>query len=193
MDEHLGELLESLPANLGGVYGQVQYAFGEGNGDNKYTGGRIGYAAGPIETAIAYGQTWTNTTSKLKTLDGGVSYDFSVVKLFAQYADLRYDRWKRANYLVGATVPVGLGLIRASYTHSNFDGPACPASLTTCDDANQLAIGYVYFLSKRSALYTTAAIIDNSANGALTVPGGPNGMHRGEKSHGFEAGLRHIF
>ena len=29
--------------------------------------------------------------------------------------------------------------------------------------------------------------------GALTVPGGPNGMHRGEKSHGFEAGLRHIF
>ena len=182
-----------LPGTLGGFYGQVQYAFGEGNGDNKYAGGRFGYANGPLEAAIAYGQTWTNTSHKVKTLDGGATYDFDTFKLFGQYADLKYDRWKRTIYLVGATVPVGVGLIRASYTHSKFDGPACPAALTTCDDANQLALGYVHLLSKRTALYATGAVIDNGDKGALTVPGGPSGMRRGEKSRGFEAGLRHIF
>ena len=51
-----------LPGKLfGGLYGQAQYAFGEGNNDNKYAGGRIGYAAGPLDMALAYGQTWTNT------------------------------------------------------------------------------------------------------------------------------------
>lgn len=182
-----------LPRNLGGFYGQVQFAFGEGNGDNKYAGGRFGYAAGPLETAIAYGQTWTNTSRRVKTLDGGATYDFATVKLFVQYAHLEYDRWKRANYLVGAAVPVGVGVIRAAYTHSKFRGPACPASLSTCDSANQLAVGYVHNLSKRTALYATGALIDNGDNGALTVPGGPSGMARGEKSRGLELGMRHIF
>jgi predicted porin len=43
-----------LPA-LGGLYGQVQVAAGEGATGNKYMGGRIGYAAGPVNVAVAYG------------------------------------------------------------------------------------------------------------------------------------------
>jgi predicted porin len=125
-----------LPSNLGGVYGQAQYAFGEGNGDNKYAGGRIGYAAGPLEAAIAYGQTWTNTPKKVKTWDGGATYDFDVVKLFGQFAYLAYDPWDRTNYLIGAYVPIGVGVIRAAYTYSEFHGPPCPPALTTCANAN---------------------------------------------------------
>jgi predicted porin len=183
-----------LPSTLGGIYGQAQYAFGEGNGDNKYAGGRIGYAAGPLNTAIAYGQTWTNTAHKVETWDGGATYEFGRFKLFGQFAYLAYDQWDRTNYLVGATVPVGAGYIRAAYTYSEFDGPACAAALmTTCEDAQLLAIGYVHDLSKRTALYTTAALLVNGANGALTLPGGPNGMRRGENSQGVEAGIRHNF
>ena len=79
-----GEGLEHLLRVRLPVGGQAQYAAGEGNNDNKYAGGRIGYAAGPLDVAIAYGQTWTNTPERLKTLDAGVIYDFGVVKLFGQ-------------------------------------------------------------------------------------------------------------
>lgn len=183
-----------LPGNLGGIYGQAQYAAGEGNDDNKYVGGRIGYAAGPLDVALAYGQTWTTTPQRVKTWDAGVSYDFGIVKLFGQYAYLEYDQWDRTNYLVGATVPVGVaGLVRASYTYSKFDGPGCPPRLTNCDDGNQVALGYVHNLSKRTALYTTAALLDNASNGAISIPGGPAGIGRGEKSVGVEMGMRHAF
>ena len=53
-----------LPA-IGGFYGQFQVAAGEGvtgsaptSTGNKYFGGRLGYGAGPINAAIAYG--WTD-------------------------------------------------------------------------------------------------------------------------------------
>ena len=183
-----------LPGKLfGGLYGQAQYAFGEGNNDNKYAGGRIGYAAGPLDMAVAYGQTWTNTPERIRTWDAGATYDFGIVKLFGQYAYLEYDQWDRTNYLIGASVPVGNGLIRASYTYSQFDGPGCPPTVTTCDDASQFALGYVHNLSKRTALYTTAAYLDNDSNSAIGIPGGPAGIGRGENAMGVEAGIRHAF
>src|SRR5207245_10191888 len=39
-----------LPANLGGVYGQISYAFDEqiANDRGQYYGGRIGFAQGPF-------------------------------------------------------------------------------------------------------------------------------------------------
>ncbi|MGN8084392.1 porin, partial [Variovorax sp. 22077] len=61
-----------LPPNLGGFYGQFQYALSEKNkyspglatpgGDNttrqgRYIGGRFGYANGPLDVAIAYGSS----------------------------------------------------------------------------------------------------------------------------------------
>src|SRR5262249_46348367 len=73
-----------LPGELGGVYGQAQYAFGEGNDNGKYAGGRIGYAKGPFDAAMAYGQTWTTTPERLKTLDVGMSWDFGFMKLMGQ-------------------------------------------------------------------------------------------------------------
>ncbi len=182
-----------LPATLGGVYGQVQYAFGEGDGNNKYAGGRIGYAAGPLDVAVAYGQTWTNTPEKLTTLDAGATWDFGGFKLFSEYADLKYAQWSRKNYVIGAAVNVWAGVIRTSYAHSAFDGPACPAAVMTCDDATMFNVGYVYNLSKRTAVYTTAAFIDNGDRAAIALPGGPPGMKVGERSTGFEAGIRHNF
>ena len=95
--------------------------------------------------------------------------------------------------MIGATVPVGLGYIRGSYTHSNFSGPACPASVTSCDNAAQFAIGYVYNLSKRTALYSTASVLKNDDHGAMSLPGGRPGLHRGENSMGVEMGMRHSF
>jgi len=92
-----------LPPNLGGFYGQVQYAFhenvktsdleGSPSVRGRYAGGRFGYAGGPLDVALAYAQSIpadTTTTSpagifvssneqKISTANLGVSYDLGVV------------------------------------------------------------------------------------------------------------------
>ena len=45
------------PGNLGGFYGTAMYALGQGNDNNKYWGLRGGFAAGPFDVALAYGET----------------------------------------------------------------------------------------------------------------------------------------
>ena len=77
-----------LPGNLfGGLYGQAQYAWpAKGTAITSTRGGRIGYQAGPLNAAVAYGQTWTVGPERLKTLDVGVSWDFGFMKLMGQYA-----------------------------------------------------------------------------------------------------------
>ena len=91
-----------LPPNLGGFYGQLQYAFHEqlkaddglqaGLNNNsrggRYLGGRFGYANGPLDVAVAYSEQ-NNTSSyaagtdtKAKVFNVGASYDFGVVKLY---------------------------------------------------------------------------------------------------------------
>jgi len=200
-----------LPANLGGIYGQAQYAFAEGsapvNRNNQYAGGRVGYRAGPLNAAVAYGQTWTPGPDRLKTWDVGVSWDFGVAQLMGQYATLEYGDLERTNYLIGVNVPVGAGIIRASYVFSDFsnDGPVCPAVLPgsvtvanpagtppNCGDGQMFAIGYIHNLSKRTALYTTVSYIDNDDGSAITHTPSKNNTS-GNASTAFEIGLRHAF
>ena len=45
-----------LPSNIGGVYGRVTVAPSEAVAGQKYAGGLIGWAGGPIEVAGAYGE-----------------------------------------------------------------------------------------------------------------------------------------
>jgi predicted porin len=73
-------------------------------------------------------------------------------------------------YLLGVTVPVGAGLIRASYSHVKYDYnlPFDPLAVNNNDPkANKLAIGYVHNLSKRTALYATIARVSNKNGAAL--------------------------
>jgi predicted porin len=64
-----------------------------------------------------------------------------------------------------------------------------------------LAAGYVYDLSKRTALYTTVARISNGPGTQFTVGGqgtGPSMLVSGQfltgqTSTGYEVGIRHCF
>ena len=63
-------------------------------------------------------------------------------------------------------------------------------------DANQIALGYVYNLSKRTALYATGSRIDNKGGQAFSTATGsssPGGPTAGGKSTGLEGGIRHLF
>ncbi|WP_162570343.1 MULTISPECIES: porin [unclassified Variovorax] len=218
-----------LPPNLGGFYGQVQYAFNEKthfdsgipaiantNQDTRtgrYVGGRFGYANGPLDVAASYGESTIasafgpGTTTNLDSFNLGASYDFGPAKLFGEYSrtknkvDYAIAPLVRANdikvdgYLLGVTVPVGPGLIRASYGHVKYDYNL-PFSTVGDPKADQLALGYVHNLSKRTALYATVAYIKNK-NGANLTTGGPAfytaGVFTPKSSIGYDFGIRHAF
>jgi predicted porin len=190
-----------LPAAIGGVYGQAQVAAGEaGTGgtqaNNKYAGGRIGYAGGPIDVAIAYGQTTIDANdTKYKLFDVGGAYDFGLAKVMAQYVRGKWDPREQKIWLVGVVVPLGQGEIHAAYSHADYSGGAIGSAFADDADAKQLALGYVYNLSKRTAVYGTVSRVKNDGNQALTVGTPSTGFlsPTGGKSTGAEVGLRHSF
>ena len=251
-----------LPPNLGGFYGQIQYALHENvkssglpespSTKGRYVGGRFGYANGPIDVAAAYGQSTAadsvtiNNLSlitgsqdrKISTFNLGASYDFGPVKLFGEMSRVKDKNETGASssfvnpltlqsvpyfatssqsdkyngYLLGVTVPVGPGLIRASYSTVKFKNGA-PLSVAEAlfggnrdASANKLAIGYVHNLSKRTALYATVARIrikdgqNNPGVMGATTGGTPAYLDAAKNlgwaprtATGYDIGIRHAF
>jgi predicted porin len=192
------------PTNLGGFYGRASVASGEAVAGKKYYGGRVGYGAGPLDVSVSYGQFTVAPVlgdDKFKTFDVGATYDFAVVKLFGYYTQNKLASQKIQTYSLGATAPIGAGLVKAAFTHSNQSGTigvttgtGTQAFGTSVDanDADQLAVGYIYNLSKRTAVYGTAAYLKNKGNAQFALSGGP-AIGAGQKSKGAEVGLRHAF
>lgn len=182
-----------LPSGMGGVYGSLSVAPGEGTAGKKYTGGRIGYAAGPLNLSAAYGQTTVTPLSgfsedKYKVMVFGAAYDLGIVKLQGYYSETKYAVQKLDTFDLGASVPLGLGVLKVGYTDVNAKGGS-----TDANDARQFALGYVYNLSKRTAVYGTAAYIDNKGAAAYVVDTNPLISAAGKKSTGYEVGVRHSF
>jgi predicted porin len=177
-----------LPS-LGGFYGQIQGAAGEGTPGNKYAGGRIGYGAGPFNVAVAYGQTYQDgpMVDDEKEWNVGGSFAFSFLTVMGQYSESKYSSLKNTGWTLGLSAAFGASTIKASYGETEFDNGS------TTPKAKQIAIGYQYDLSKRTALYANAAQLDNDAGLARTVAGGSPVSGTGFKSTGYEVGLRHSF
>ncbi len=220
-----------LPPNLGGFYGQVMYGFSEqtkydrgvftpdaanNSRAGRYIGGRFGYANGPLDMAIAYGnstvgdQYYAGITDSVKTFNLGASYDFGPAKLFGELSRAKNSRDYEVTpisgerpdvdlkgYLLGVSVPVGAGLINASYSAVKYNYNTAVEPRAADPKANKLALGYVYNLSKRTALYTAVARLSNKNGAALTV-GGPafySAMpgFTPKTSTGYDFGIRHAF
>lgn len=178
------------PKNLGGFYGQASVAAGEGTQGKKYIGGRIGYAAGPLDVSAAYGQTEVTPIAgedKVDVITFGAAYDFGVAKLLGIYGQTKFAERKVNVMEIGTHVPMGVGVLRASYVNVRAEGPGIDAN-----DANQLALGYIHNLSKRTALYTTVARVNNKGNASYAVASSPT-MVAGKDSTGWELGVRHSF
>jgi predicted porin len=193
-----------LPGNLGGFYGQLQYAFAEQaktdgfqtNNSNRNVGGRFGYANGPLDVAVAYGQLNLGAatgagaavanvdTTAVKELNLGASYDFGVVKAFGEAMRTKIDNDlvvlnnnnNAYGFLLGATAPVGPGLVRLAYSQVKYSSDFAGADPLS----RKLAVGYIHNLSKRTALYTNYARVTTRGQAGL-------------QSNGFDVGLRHAF
>jgi predicted porin len=182
-DNTVGYFLPSL----GGLYGQVQLALGEGATGNEYMGGRIGYAAGPINVAVAYGETKDSIgTADLKAFNAGFSFNMGFMTLMLQGNEYKAGSAKLTNYMAGVAVPLGAMTLKASYAMSNVK----PIDR----EATQIAVGMVYDVSKRTAIYVHGSIVDNDAGLRFVAGGGgkTNGVG-GFKSTGYEVGVRHSF
>ena len=183
-----------LPAGLGGLYGWAQIAAAEGSpqANGKFASGRIGYAAGPFDIAAAMSQQYLEP-GKFKQWNISGSWDFGVAKVLAQLnnekiTDIVAPFQEERRFLLGAVVPLGQGEIHASYVRNDVR--------SSDDDANMVALGYVYNLSKRTAIYGQGSRINNKGVSAFSVSGGtssPGGPTAGGNSTGFELGIRHFF
>lgn len=173
-----------LPGNLGGLYGQVQTSLGEGVDANKQTSVRIGWAGGPINIAVSTGKTDLATEYTHNNIAG--SWNAGFANFMAQYDTQEAGAAERVMYLFGVVVPVGQHELKFSYVNSKGDGPLNGV------DADQFALGYIYNLSKRTALYGHYAQIKNKGGANFQV-GANGGSATNDKSTGYEVGLRHSF
>ena len=204
-----------LPANLGGLYGQVMLGAAEqgttGDRPARYIGGRVGFAAGPFDVAIAasderfsstfatgsVGLTGTNPSplggiagEKQRTYNVGASYNLGFLKVMGYFDQERLRNQREDMASVSVSVPIGQSEIRAGYDRSRFRA----ANTGTRSTVDQIKATYQYNLSKRTAVYATASRLDNKNATRLTLPGaaGQNTTNSGN-STGAEFGVRHFF
>ena len=181
-----------LPGGLGGLYGQVQVAAGENVQGNKHLGFRIGYAAGPVNVAFAYGKTdLTPINGDWKRMNLGASWNLGFMTLMGYYvnADGANNR-EITQYLLGGVVPFGASQLKFSYTKSDAKGGTAAQN---AQDATQLGVGYLYSLSKRTTLYTHFARVSNKSGAAYTANGPGGAQAAGKNSTGYEFGINHTF
>lgn len=177
------------------LYGHLQMAAGEGVNGNKYVGGRLGYEAGPINIGFAYGKTETGaTTPDFKNYNIQFNYKLGFATLHTLYDVKEWNPRKTKDLSIGATVPVGPGALKVGYTRADRSGGPAGSGFSDADDSTRLGVGYVYDLSKRTAMYTTYGQVTNKGaarSSVLYTP--PAAMLGGEKSSGLEFGIRHTF
>ncbi|NUZ05627.1 porin [Piscinibacter koreensis] len=212
-----------LPSNLGGWYGQFMAGTSEGatSGDRpaRYLGGRVGFAAGPFDVAVAGAQIryrgasfngWTAgapggaiTNDDQKSINVGASWNFGFAKLMG-YVD--YERLDNAaddrelRGSISAVIPFGQSEVHVGYDRSRLRRDGAGTST-----AQQLKASYVYNLSKRTAVYGTVSYLDNNRNAAMSIApaSGTNAStgsqsatalpSTGGDSRGVEFGVRHFF
>ena len=213
--------------NFSGFKIGAEYGFGEKKDarDSRYIGVGATYDNGPLSLGLGFDRinnvgyaaavpAGTNpvTTAVAEKLGDdltswqlGGSYNFGVAKLLSFYkhtneknvATGNKDKFK--TFGLGVTAPVGAaGEVKVAYNNYRLSPNAGKTQ-----KADQLSLGYVHNLSKRTALYGTYAYMKNSnktiggqkvnlglgLNGAMAGAG----LKDGEKQHGLQLGVRHAF
>jgi predicted porin len=186
-----------LPGNLGGFYGQAMYAMGENasnagatEDDGNHMGLRVGFASGPFNVAVGYGRTKLAAFDDYETLNIGGQWDFGMLKLMGHIAREEAglaNRQENRSWLLGVLVPVGAGEIRASYARAEIDQAGADPR------GQQIALGYVHNLSKRTAVYTTYARTKNKNGGQAYFQSGRAATSVNGSSSGLDIGVRHSF
>lgn len=187
------------PGGWSGFEAGVLVAPGEGNsqalGQHKVTGFRVGYVAGPWNLSAAQTRSENAVTAvggAFKDTTAGASYNAGPVRVAAAWRRFEQGASRQELRLLSAWIPVGAHEFKASWLQSDMQGRV-GSTVIDANDARQLALGYVYSFSRRTALYATAAHISNRGAANSVLPGGAAQPVAGRASRGTEVGLRHSF
>ncbi|WP_410054261.1 porin [Cupriavidus sp. BIC8F] len=179
--------------NFGGLTANAMYSFGEqaGSVGKSKWGGNVLYFNGAFAATVAFQQVKFNSVpgdvttpaalagfDKQNAVQAGASYDFKVIKLFAQGQYIKSSvnnatgAITHTNGQVGASVPVGNGNALVSYAYDKTKNNVADFK------RNTIGFAYDYNLSKRTDVYV-AYFYDK-------LSGQPHG-------DSFGAGVRHRF
>lgn len=177
------------PSTLGGFGANLAHYFGEnssgaatskdGTGDAArlyYTGNVIGGGIATARTKYAAGDVRQSNLN----INGMVG----PVKLMATLARDRNGALHARGVELGALMSTGPHDFKAGYSTYKLDSAGNP-------EGRKLALGYVYNLSKRTAVYMTLARVHNSGGAAFALNGAVTGAN--QSSSGTETGVRHSF
>lgn len=199
---------------LRGVSASAIYSFGESpysRAQNRAYGATLGYSAGAVNVSVSH-QRKNNfieaegtvpaidmsarNTLIAANLDLGLATAFAAVGVNKGYGSSPWDPSNAysslalsmsssdsRDTLLGVSVPVGGFNLLASYVRKDDRDLANR-------DANQVAVGLTYTLSKRSDFYASYAKIHNK-NGARYTVGNASDGGRGDAA--FNLGFRHGF
>ncbi|MET0319969.1 MAG: porin [Duganella sp.] len=202
------------PRSRSGLIGSVIYSMGESPFSTKVNrayGATVGYAKGPVNLSITHQRkdNLLDATGTTPAVDQSArnslvaaNVDFGRFVGYAAYGRSRGEgsnHWDMSNpygavaqtmptdrsrdALFGVAVPMGATTFLASYIHKDDQGLANR-------DAEQVAVGASYAMSKRTDFYAALAKIRNR-NGAGYAVG--NATTRGRGDHAVNVGLRHAF
>ena len=186
----------------------------------KMTSGSVNYTKGPLVLAAATQATKggvtaaaasfvgsgttantavaaTNGTGDMKWTTNYLagSYDLKVVKLSLGHRTEKLSEGgetfgKLKSTIYGVSAPIGAITLRASYITKKAD--LTDVTEGSIKAGNQFAVGAVYELSKRTALYGTYSQLKNE-NGFANSIGSAVASAGGVTSKGYEFGVRHNF
>lgn len=177
----------TTPANLGGFSLQAMRSLTEGTG-NKYAGLRVGYAGGPFAVDLALGDYDNAGIGDLKSVTLGGRYKLGNLTMFALFDRANSGTsFDTRGMQVSVAYQLGATELKASVAESERKNALGAAAGTT----RRYGVGAVYNLSRRTALYTSLARVNN-ANGATTaLNGSTTAANKG--STGMDVGIRHAF
>jgi predicted porin len=186
-----------------GFFAQAMYALGENSNsaanadDGKVAGIRVGYGGSNWDVSAGQTKTWNAAIGDFTQTVVGGAYENEAFRLMVVGGEHKTGRpvpalnngTRAPFWQVGAFIYVGPGHIPVAYTRVKRND-------AQDSSASKIAIGYVYNLSKRTAIYTTYAHIDNNKAMALPVnvgaDAGPTPLP-GRSSSGVDLGIRHNF
>ena len=178
------------PVFGGGFTGELALGLGEQPGHvgrNQQQGAFLGYSGGPVNVRLGYlSRDVAAGGDKASNWILAGNWDVKVAKLFAAVTDndeTVIGRAKSQDYLIGAQVPFNKHTFIASYIYK--DG-----GTGTAGNANQLALGYTYTMSKRTNLYAAWGRINDDTGIGLKVG---NNSETGSGNKAINLGIRHVF
>jgi predicted porin len=177
---------------IAGVTANVHYQFGEeaGNSGKNNVGANVLYANGPLSLAAFVHRVQVNNpldipAGNVKSVAGlsageqkawfvGAGYDFKVAKLTATFNKMSHDvDFDDKTVSVGASAPFGKGQVLAAWAQTERTAAGVGER-----KRKTASVGYDYFLSRRTDLYTV--FMNDKVTGAAD-------------GNSLAAGIRHKF